>query len=80
MTILTATEARANLYTLIDETATTHQPIVITGKRNNAVLVSEEDWAAINETLYLLSIPGMRESIKEGLAADLADCPEELEW
>ena len=80
MTILNATEARAKLYTLIDETASTHRPIVITGKRNNAVLIAEEDWTAINETIYLLSIPGMRESIKDGLAADLADCSGELEW
>lgn len=80
MTILNATEARANLYTLIDETATTHQPVIITGKRNNAVLISEEDWAAINETLYLLSVPGMRESIKEGLATDISDCSGELDW
>jgi PHD/YefM family antitoxin component YafN of YafNO toxin-antitoxin module len=52
---------------LIDETANSHQPIIMTGKRTNAVLISEEDWNAISETLHLLSIPGMRESIKEGL-------------
>ena len=80
MNILNATEARAKLYSLIDETASTHQPIVITGKRANAVLVSEEDWNAISETLYLLSVPGMRESIKEGLAQDLAACSKELDW
>ena len=57
MNIVKATEARTRLYTLIDEAAETHQPIVITGKRNNAILISEEDWNAINETLYLLSIP-----------------------
>ncbi|MEL0083871.1 MAG: type II toxin-antitoxin system Phd/YefM family antitoxin [Gammaproteobacteria bacterium] len=62
MTILNATEARSKLYTLIDETTETHQPIVITGKRGNAVLVSEEDWNSIAETLHLLSVPGMRES------------------
>lgn len=80
MNILNATEARAKLYSLIDETASTHQPIVITGKRANAVLISEEDWNAISETLYLLSIPGMRESIKEGLEQDLAGCSKELDW
>ena len=80
MTILNATEARAKLYSLMDEAATTHQPIVITGKRGNAVLVSEEDWNAISETLQLLSIPGMRESIQTGLQADLSDCSEELDW
>ncbi len=67
MTILNATEARAKLYTLIDERANSHQPIIMTGKRTNAVLISEEDWNAISETLHLLSIPGVRESIKEGL-------------
>ncbi len=66
MTILNATEARSKLYRLIDETTETHQPIIITGKRGNAVLLSEEDWQAISETLHLLSVPGMRESIKEG--------------
>jgi antitoxin YefM len=80
MTILNATEARANLYNLIDEAASTHQPIIIKGKRSNAVLVSEEDWNAISETLYLISIPGMRESIKEGLSEELKNCAQGLEW
>jgi len=53
---------------------------VITGKRNNAVLLSEEDWAAINETLYLLSVPNMRESIREGLKTDVTTCSDELDW
>ena len=77
---MTATEARANLYRLIDETASSHQPLLISGKRNSAVLVSQEDWAAIQETLFLLSVPGMRESIREGLAADIEDCDEVLDW
>ena len=80
MTTLNATEARAKLYALIDETANTHQPIVITGKRNNAVLLSEEDWEAINETLFLLSIPGMRESIQGGMTTNLDECEQELDW
>ena len=80
MTTLNATEARANLYNLIDQTAETHQPIVITGKRHNAILLSEEDWSAINETIYLLSVPGMRESIKEGLEQNLDECSRELDW
>ncbi|MBT3472116.1 MAG: type II toxin-antitoxin system Phd/YefM family antitoxin [Gammaproteobacteria bacterium] len=80
MTILNATEARSKLYNLIDETAVTHQPIVITGKRGNAVLVSEEDWNSISETLYLLSVPEMRESIKEGLNEHISKCAKELEW
>ncbi len=80
MTILNATEARAKLYSLIDETAQTHQPIMIKGKRTNAVLLSEEDWNAINETLYLLSIPGMRASIKEGMESELSECTKDLDW
>lgn len=80
MSTLTASEARAKLYRLIDETAKSHQPIRITGKRNNAVLVSEEDWTSVQETLYLLSVPGMRESIKEGLETPVDECSEELDW
>lgn len=80
MTAITATEARSNLYRLIDETAESHKPIVIMGKRNKAVLVSEEDWSAIQETLYLLSVPGMRESIREGMDSPLDECREELDW
>ena len=80
MTTLNVTEARSRLYSLIDEATDTHQPIVITGKRGNAVLVSEEDWNAISETLHLLSVPGMRESIKEGLSQDLSDSSKELDW
>ena len=80
MTILNATEARSRLYSLIDEAADTHQPIVITGKRSNAVLISEADWNAIEETLYLLSVPGMRESIKEGMEQELTDCSRALDW
>lgn len=77
---ITATEARKNLYRLIDETAECHEPVVITSKRNNAVLVSEEDWAAIQETLFLLSVPGMRESIREGMETPIDECDEELDW
>ncbi|RBI66397.1 type II toxin-antitoxin system prevent-host-death family antitoxin [Vreelandella sulfidaeris] len=80
MTGITATEARSNLYRLIDETAESHQPIVIMGKRNKAVLISEEDWAAIQETLYLLSVPGMREAIREGMSIPVEQCDEELGW
>ncbi|PCK08819.1 MAG: type II toxin-antitoxin system prevent-host-death family antitoxin [Alteromonadaceae bacterium] len=80
MTTLNATEARSNLYKLIDETASSHQPIVIKGKRSNAVLISEEDWKAINETLYLVSIPGMRDSIIEGMETDVEDCSKKLDW
>ena len=80
MTILNATEARSKLYSLIDEAAESHQPIVIKGKRGNAVLVSEEDWNAISETVNLLPIPGMRESIREGMETPPSECAEDLDW
>lgn len=80
MSTLTASEARSKLYRLIDETAESHQPIRITGKRNNAILVSEEDWSAVQETMYLLSVPGMRESIREGMAAPLDEFNSEVDW
>ena len=80
MTVLTVSEARANLYQLIDEAAQSHQPVTITGKRHNAVLVSEDDWRSVQETLYLVSIPGMRESVTEGMQTPVEECAEELEW
>lgn len=80
MSTLTASEARSNLYRLIDETADSHEPVVITGKRHKAVLISAEDWAAIQETMYLLSVPGMRESIRAGLAEPVGECSAELDW
>lgn len=80
MPTINASEARARLYKLIDETAVSHQPVLITGKRNSAVLVSEEDWNAISESLYLMSIPGLRESLREGMEAPLEDCSTELDW
>ncbi len=80
MSTLNATEARSKLYALIDETIETNKPILITGKHGNAVLLAEEDWNAISETLYLVSIPGVRESIREGLATDLKDTEQELDW
>lgn len=80
MTTLTASEARANLYRLIDQTAESHEPILISGKRGSAVLVAEEDWKAIQETLYLLSVPGVRKSIKEGMAEPLTESATELDW
>lgn len=75
MTTLTATEARKQLYKLVDDVSDTHEPVQITGKRGNAVLVGEDDWRAVQETLFLVSIPGMRESIIEGMATP----PEELD-
>lgn len=80
MTAITASEARANLYRLIDEAASSHQPLLISGKRNKAVLISEEDWEAIQETLFLLSVPGMRESIREGMEIPVDECAEDVGW
>ena len=80
MTTVNVTEARANLYKLIDDASVSHEPVVITGKRGNAVLLAEDDWTAINETLYLLSVPGMRESIIEGMQENLDATSTELEW
>jgi antitoxin YefM len=80
MKTLSASEARANLYRLMDEAAESHQPIVIAGKLGNSVLISSEDWDAIQETLHLLSVPGMRESIKAGMAEPADACAEELDW
>ena len=80
MPIFKATDARAKRYRLIDEVATSHEPIFISGKRANAVLISEDDWRSIQETLHLLSISGMRESIREGLDTPVEKCSEELDW
>jgi len=80
MTTVTATEARKLLYKLIDEVADSHEPVQITGKRGNAVLVGEDDWRAVQETLHLVSIPGMRESILEGMATRVEDLEDQLDW
>lgn len=80
MTTLSATEARKSLYNLVDDVALSHDPIQIVGKRNSAVLISEADWRAIQETLYLTSISRMRESIKKGLKTPVDECSEKLAW
>ena len=80
MTTLKVGEARTKLGRLVDEAAASHEPILITGKRTSAVLISEEDWHAIQETLYLLSVPGMRESIRKGLQTPVEECARELDW
>jgi len=77
---MNASEARENLYRLLDETAAAHEPTLITGPRSNAVLVAEEDWDSIQETLHLLSVPGMRESIRVGLATPVEQCEKEAGW
>ena len=80
MSTVNVTEARAKLYRLIDEAAESHEPVFITGKRANAVLLSEDDWRSIQETLHLLSIPGMRETIVEGMNTPVEECSEDLAW
>jgi antitoxin YefM len=80
MTTFSASEARKRLYNLVDEVKETHEPVQIVGRRNTAILIAEEDWRAIQETLYLTSIPGMRESIKEGLKTPLEETSEEPGW
>jgi len=80
MTNISITEARAKLYKLVDQASAVGEPILITSKRNNAVLISEDDWRVVQETLYLLSIPGMRESIREGMAVDVSDLNKDPGW
>jgi len=80
MPTLTVTEARSSLFQLVDSVADSHEPVLITGKRTNAVLISEDDWRAINETLYLLAIPGMRESIREGMQTPIDECSDKVVW
>jgi antitoxin YefM len=80
MKSITATKARTNLYKLIDETATVNEPIYISGKRTNAVLINEDDWNSIQETLYLVSIPGMRDSIVKGMKEPLSKSSDKLKW
>lgn len=80
MTIIRAAQAKSKLRQLIDQTARSHEPIVITDQRANAVLISEEDWRAIQETVYLLSIPDMRESIRKGLKTPISKCSKDLRW
>ncbi|MEP7338715.1 MAG: type II toxin-antitoxin system Phd/YefM family antitoxin [Acidobacteriota bacterium] len=80
MKVVQAAEAQTSLSVLIAETATSHEPIHIAGEHEHAVLIAEEDWRAIQETIYLLSVPGMRESIRDGMETPLAKCSEKLEW
>jgi len=80
MPSINVTEARSRLYKLLDEIAESHEPVLITGKRANAVLISENDWRSIQGTLYLLSIAGMRKSIREGLSTPVEKCSDRLDW
>jgi PHD/YefM family antitoxin component YafN of YafNO toxin-antitoxin module len=80
MKTIPATRARETLYRLLDEVAESNEPVQIAGPRSSVVMVSEADWRAIEETLFLLSVPGMRESIREGMASPLEDSSEEPGW
>jgi PHD/YefM family antitoxin component YafN of YafNO toxin-antitoxin module len=80
MKTISVTKARANLYRLLDETKSSGEPIQIMGKRSSGILLSEDDWRAVSETLYLLSVPGMRKSIRAGLQTPVDKCDAELEW
>lgn len=80
MTTMSVSQARASLYRLIDAASESHEPVLITGKRGNAVLLSEDDWRSVQETLHLLSIPGMRESIVEAMAEPLESSSEDPGW
>lgn len=80
MKVVTASKARANLYRLLDEASDSHEPIEITGKRSNVILIDKKDWRAIQETVYLLSIPRMRESIRRGLKTPIENCLDKLDW
>ncbi len=78
--IMSASQVRADIYNLMDRTAQTHEPIIITGKRNNVVMISQEDWEAIEETLYLNSIPNLSKSIQDAMKADDSEFCENIEW
>ena len=80
MSSINITNARKNLYRLVENLAETHEPVHITGKKKSAVLIGEDDWRSIEETLYLLSIPGMRESITKGMKEPLENGSTEVEW
>ena len=80
MTTLTATKAREKLYTLLNEIQNSHDPVLITGKSGNGILISEEDWKSIEETMYLLSVPGLREDVKEGIVAPISEFKDKLDW
>ncbi len=80
MSVLTASVARSNLYNLIDQTNESHEPVIISGKRNNAVLIAEEDWKSIQETLFLISIPGMKESIINAMKEPIENSIKKINW
>jgi len=80
MTAIPSETAGNDLTALIEQVARSHEPVSIVAKDGAAVLVGEEDWRAIQETLFLVSIPGMRESIREGMATPIEECCEDPAW
>jgi len=80
MRTIRVSEARANLYKLVEEASQTHEPVKITGKRGNAIIIGEDEWRAVEETLYLLSVPSMRESIVEGMKTPIDECSASVKW
>lgn len=80
--LIKASAARQNFFRLIEDAVKNHEPVMVTSKQGNVVIISEEDYRAIQETLYLLSVPGMRESIIEGMKEAAEECvkAEEIEW
>jgi len=80
MSIHPVEEAQNNFRKIMDEVSNSHKPAIVTSERNSVVILAKEDWASIQETLHLLSIPGMGESIKEGMATPIEECSEELDW
>ena len=78
MSVINATTARNNFFRVMDEAIDTREPICVTGKKGNVVIVSEEDWRSIQATLYLVSIPGMKEKLLAGMATPVSECETEL--
>ena len=80
MKTISETQAQADLSGLLEQTAASHEPIQITGRNVSAALVAEDNWRSIEETLYLLSIPGMRQSIQDGMRTPVREYSTELPW
>jgi PHD/YefM family antitoxin component YafN of YafNO toxin-antitoxin module len=80
MPVLTVNNVREKLDVILEEVQYTHEPLIIAGEKHSAVLVSEEVWRSIEETLYLTSIPGMKESIVKGKKERIEDCTTTIEW
>lgn len=78
--VISDSQIREDIYNIMDEIAQTHEPILITGKRNNVIILSQEVWNAIEETLYLNSIPNMTSSIQESMKAKDSEFSKNIEW